>query len=69
MRIYRVNALDISDTIMFARKFKCRDDLDALAECERSSDHHATEVWDGDRFVARVKQGNASLNSRDSRSL
>jgi hypothetical protein len=41
------------------------DDLDALAKAEILSVDSEVEVWDGDRFVARVKKGNPALNEED----
>ena len=48
---------------------RCRDDLDALAEGVRKSVAHAIEIWQGRRLGARVKLGNAPLNSADRRYL
>ena len=48
---------------------RCGEDLDALAEGVRKSVAHAIEIWQGRRLVARVKLGNAPLNSADRRCL
>lgn len=69
MRVYRLNALDIAGRILFEREFRCRDDLEALAEGERTCSLHPVEVWDGARLVARLKLGNAALNAQDRTSL
>jgi hypothetical protein len=41
------------------------DDLDALSKAELLSAYSEVEVWDGDRFVARVKKGNPALTEAD----
>ncbi len=69
MHRYRICSLDVQGQIFDAFELACRDDLDALAEGERLSDKSAVEVWDGSRLVARVKPGNAALNTQDSYSL
>lgn len=51
------------------RSVECRDDLEALAEAKRQSRDEAVEVWEGGRFVARVKQGDAELTTTDPQSL
>ena len=48
---------------------ECRDDLDALAAAKRESGPQALEVWEGHRFVARVKENDEALTTQDSRSL
>lgn len=69
MRLYRLNALDIAGGILFVREHHCRDDLAALAEGERICTLHPVEVWEGPRLVARLKRGNAPLDTRDRTSL
>lgn len=69
MRVYRLNALDIAGGILFMRNYRCRDDLEALAEGERICTLHQVEVWEGPRLVARLKRGNAPLDARDRTSL
>ena len=69
MRRYRIYALDEAGRVARSHDFDCRDDLLALAEGERQSDANAVEVWEGARLVARVKPGNAPLDTQDSRSL
>jgi len=48
---------------------ECRDDLDALAAAKRESGPQALEVWEGHRFVARVKENDEALTTQDSQSL
>jgi len=48
---------------------ECRDDLDALAAAKRESGPQALEVWEGGRFVARVKENDEALTARDLQSL
>jgi len=48
---------------------ECRDDLDALAAAKRESGPQALEVWEGGRFVARVKENDEALTSKDLQSL
>jgi hypothetical protein len=69
MRQYRVYALDRSGHIARAQDVECRDDLDALALAEKAAQRESMEVWQGTRFVARVKQDNAPLTSDDRTSL
>jgi hypothetical protein len=69
MRHYRVYSLDHSGQISRARDVECRDDLDALALAEQAARRESMEVWQGTRFVARVKQDNAPLDSNDRTSL
>lgn len=47
----------------------CKDDLAALTEGMSVSAESDVEVWDGRRFVARVKAGNAPLGPEDRFSL
>jgi hypothetical protein len=69
MRRYRIYALDEAGRVSQSHNFDCRDDLLALAEGERLSQANAVEVWEGARLVARVKPGNAPLDTQDNRSL
>jgi len=48
---------------------ECRDDLDALAAAKKVSGPQALEVWEGNRFVARVKENDEALTARDLQSL
>jgi hypothetical protein len=48
---------------------ECRDDLDALAAAKSQSGAQALEVWEGGRFVARVKKNDGALNAEDTQSL
>ena len=45
------------------------DDLDALDAAREFCQDHVVEVYREMEFVARVKQGDAPLNVKDSRSL
>jgi hypothetical protein len=69
MRHYRIYSLDDQGRISFAHETQCPDDLAALSEGEKLSDHGAVEVWEGSRLVARVKAENAPLNSKDHQCL
>ena len=51
------------------KSVECRDDLDALAAAKKESGPQALEVWEGDRFVARVKENGAALTAEDTQSL
>jgi hypothetical protein len=41
------------------------DDLDALDAAQALCNEHTIEVYDANRFVARVKQGHELINVRD----
>lgn len=69
MQHYKLYSLDARGRIAQAHDFECRDDLAALAEGEKECADHNVEIWQGSRLVARVKQGNAPLNTQDRRSL
>jgi len=69
MSRYSFHLLDLEGAIALSQNVACVDDLDALAQGVRHSDHWAIEIWDGARLVARVKLGNAPLDSRDPHSL
>jgi len=43
----------------------CRDDLEALAAARGQSHEQPVEVWQGQRFVARVKKDDAALDAND----
>lgn len=66
---YRFYSLGWNNRIVSAQDIDCRDDLDALEAGERASRDSAIEIWQGTRFVARVKHGNAPLTASDSTSL
>jgi hypothetical protein len=51
------------------RSVECRDDLDALAAAKKESPQQVVEVWEGNRFVARVKEHDAALTAEDTQSL
>lgn len=69
MRFYSFHSLAPDGVLAVSHRHVCKDDLDALAEGVRRSVGHAIEIFRGDRLVARVKQDNAPLNSRDLCSL
>jgi hypothetical protein len=69
MTHYRIHSLDAEGAVTLSRRVICKDDLAALAEGVRRSDHHAIEIFDGGRLVARIKLGNAPLESSDPHSL
>lgn len=69
MRHYKVYSLDRTGRIALAQDVECRDDLDALAWAEHAASREVLEVWQGARLVARVKPGNAPLDSQDRTSL
>ena len=66
---YRLYRLDGAGHIITAREVAALDDLAALAEAEKLCDWQSIEVWQGARYVARVKQGNAPLDASDRMSL
>lgn len=51
------------------RSVECRDDLEALAAARKESPQQVVEVWEGNRFVARVKKDDAALTAEDTQSL
>lgn len=65
MKQFELRFLDLSNAVVCVRAFNGRDDLTALSEAERLCATYALEVWDGNRKVARVKQGNAPLTAQD----
>jgi hypothetical protein len=69
MTSYSIHSLDDQGRVALSHAIRCRDDLDALSEGERRSVRHAVEIFHGSRLVARVKRGNAPLNTEDSHSL
>jgi len=69
MQQYRIISLDNGGRVETALDITCRDDLDALAEGERIGEESNVEIWQGPRFVARVKQGNMPLGETDPHSL
>ncbi|HVV26849.1 MAG TPA: hypothetical protein VHC40_02665 [Rhizomicrobium sp.] len=66
---YQIRFLDGRNRAVLARDFEGKDDLAALAAAEKLCDMHSIEVWQGERRVARVKQGNAALDAGDPQSL
>ena len=54
--------------ILYTAKHEFADDLEALDTAERLAETYEIEIWRDDRFVARIKAGNESLNVRDRRS-
>jgi hypothetical protein len=69
MQHYKVYALDRAGHVALAQEVECRDDLDALARAEQLASRASLEVWQGTRFVARIKPDNAPLTSDDRTSL
>jgi hypothetical protein len=61
--------LDVQGAVAKSHTVRCGDNLDGLAEGVSKSVAHAIEIWQGRRLVARVKLGNAPLNSADRRYL
>ena len=69
MTCYSIRSIHDDTSVVVSRSVRCKDDLAALDEGVRRSVGHAVEVWQGERLVARVKQGNAALDSSDNRCL
>ena len=69
MSFYSIHALDRQGGIALSEMLRCSDDLEALSAGIARSNFHAVEIWDGQRLVARVKLGNAPLETADARSL
>ena len=69
MSFYSIHALDRQGEIALSQMVRCSDDLDAPSAGIEQSDMHAVEIWDGQRLVARVKLGNAPLDTADVHSL
>ena len=69
MSTYSIRSFHHDTSVVVSRSFRCKDDLAALDEGVRRSVGHAVEVWQGERLVARVKQGNIALDSSDARCL
>jgi hypothetical protein len=65
MKQFELRFLDRADLVVRTQVVVLQDDLDALSEAERRAGSYTVEIFDGVRKVARVKKGNASLNSRD----
>jgi hypothetical protein len=65
MTRYELHFLDKLDFVVFVRAYTSDDDLGALEQAERLSITHTIEIWDGLRKVARIKKGNASLQTGD----
>jgi hypothetical protein len=65
MKQFELRFLDRADSVVRTQVVVLQDDLDALSEAERRAGSYTVEIFDGVRKVARVKKGNASLNSRD----
>jgi hypothetical protein len=66
---YRLYCLDPTGRVLSARDVVAHDDLSALQEAEDSCEKYAVEIWQGARRVARVKLGNAPLDTSDRMSL
>ena len=69
MTFYSFRSFDLQGVVALSQSLACRDDLEALAQGVLRSGNSPIEVWQGARMVARIKQGNASLNARDPYSL
>lgn len=69
MNSYDIYSLYEGTRSVGKRSVECRDDLDALAAAKQQSAKQAVEVWEGNRFVARVKQNDAELTAEDAQSL
>jgi len=69
MTHYSLRSFDLEGAAALSQSFACRDDLEALAEGVRRSGKWSIEIWQGQRLVARVKLGNAPLDSADARCL
>ena len=69
MSCYSIHAFDNGGEFALSHTVCCSDDLDALSDGVRRSNSHAIEIWQGQRFVARVKLENAPLDAADLHSL
>ncbi len=69
MSCYSIRSFHQNASVIVSRSVRCKDDLAALDEGIRRSVRHAIEIWQGERLVARVKQGNAALDSSDTHCL
>ena len=69
MNSYDIYRLYDGDRTAVKRSIECRDDLDALAAAKKESPQQVVEVWEGNRFVARVKKEDAALTAEDTQSL
>jgi hypothetical protein len=65
MKQFELRFLDRAESVVRTQMVVVQDDLDALSEAERRAGSYTVEIFDGLRKVARVKKGNASLNSTD----
>jgi hypothetical protein len=66
---YLFNLIDENGEIAGREEILCADDLAAL-ECARTlCVDCSVEIWVGERFVGRIKMGNAPLDASDKRSL
>lgn len=69
MKNYSIYSFDRLGNVAEVMTFACRDDLAALDEGKAYSAANAVEIWQGHRYVAHIKLGNAALNAADLRSL
>jgi len=69
MRDYSFHCFDARGLVARSQKIACRDDLDALDEGVLRAAGSAVEIFQGARLVARVKPGNAPLDTTDLHSL
>lgn len=57
MSEYRVYEIGDGDHIVKATPLICADDHEAIAKAREFADAHIVEVWNGERFVARLGPG------------
>ena len=69
MTSYSIYSFDAQGRVALSFDIRCRDDLDALSQGVICSERHAVEIFEGSRLVARVKLGNAPLDTEDAQSL
>ena len=62
MASYRFRFLQ-EDQCLFQVDRDVANDLDALDNAEIMSGDYEVEIWSGNRFVARIKQGAAALTA------
>ena len=65
MRNFQFRFFDRLGAMAHVTMWAAKDDLRALSEAQRQSASHTIEIWDGERRVARVKQGNVPATPLD----
>ena len=55
MADYRAYIVGDDDHFLGFQEMVCRDDGEAVANAKRLLDDHDIEVWNGDRFVIRLR--------------